>query len=88
LPQEPTVPNGKLKGVARWGVSRRNQRRLRFLEGDRGKGPSLTLGSKEHLGDGVEESGDWKSMHQGNTGKNLVETPYRKPTQVGGCGMH
>lgn len=30
----------------------------------------------------------WKKKAQGNTGKNLVEKPYRKPTQVGGCGMH
>lgn len=40
------------------------------------------------FGDSLRKSGDWTGKNQGNTGKNLVEKPYRKPTQVGRCGRH
>lgn len=43
---------------------------------------------KEAFGDWMRNCRNRTGKNQGNTGKNLVEKPYRKPTQVGRCGRH
>jgi len=48
----------------------------------------LRWGEIPAIGDWLRNRGNGTGSNQGNTGKNLVETPYRKPTQVGRCGRH
>lgn len=82
-----TVPNGELKGESRWG-----KRRLRFLDSFLGRtreAPQGGLGGEEKaVPTSVLDTKNRRAKREGNTGKNLVETPYVKPTQVGGCGRH